>query len=273
MPEFPAAALFYHTGLARNGAPRPAAIIWVVRSWDLPGEIPPRIPEDPPVTTFYRAARGISAPVVSAYLRPRVTGLEDFPRTGPFLVASNHLALLDSFMIPAMAPRTIRFIAKDEYWKRSGPFGWIQRSFFDAIGTVPVDRDTLASKQGALKAALQILREGDGFGIYPEGTRSRDGRLYKGRQGAAWLALEADCPVVPVGLVGTEKVIRPGKKLPRRGTITMRFGTPIHPRDIDPSLPTGVRRRQLTDQIMDAIAELSGQERVDEVNKHAAQGL
>ncbi|MFC0674019.1 lysophospholipid acyltransferase family protein [Brachybacterium hainanense] len=224
-------------------------------------------------STFYRIAQGISAPITKLYLRPRVTGLENVPAEGGFLIASNHLSLLDSYMIPVVSPREMRFIAKDTYWRRKGPIGWIQKSFFEAIGTVPVDRDTLASKQGALKAALGILQDGDGFGIYPEGTRSRDGRLYKGRQGAAWLALEADVPVVPVGLKGTDTVQETGRLLPARRTITIRFGTPIHPSDIDPSLPTGVRRRQLTDRIMDAIAELSGQERADELNRHATSDL
>lgn len=224
-------------------------------------------------STFYRLAHRIASPATMLYLRPRVTGLENVPAEGAFLIASNHLALLDSYMIPVVCPRGMRFIAKDDYWHRTGPIGWVQRSFFEAIGTVPVDRDTLASKQGALKAALEILRDGDGFAIYPEGTRSRDGRLYEGRQGAAWLAMEADCPVIPVGLKGTDTVLRRGRLLPERRTLTLRFGAPIHPRDIDPSLPTGVRRRMLTSRIMDAIGELSGQERAGELNRHAPRGM
>ncbi|EWS81045.1 lysophospholipid acyltransferase family protein [Brachybacterium phenoliresistens] len=224
-------------------------------------------------TSFYHLVRGFVAPATKLYLRPRVTGLENVPEDGAFLIASNHLALLDSFIIPVVCPRGMRFIAKDEYWHRRGPIGWIQKSFFQAIGTVPVDRDTLVSKQGALKAALEILQGGDGFAIYPEGTRSRDGRLYKGRQGAAWLAMEADCPVIPVGLKGTDTVMQKGRLLPARRTLTLRFGTPIRPADIDPSLPGGVRRRMLNDRIMDEIAELSGQERADELNKHSSRDI
>lgn len=218
------------------------------------------------MSVFYSAVHTLVTPAVMAYLRPRVTGRENVPSEGPFLVASNHLALVDSFIIPVIAPRQVRFIAKDEYWKRKGPIGWVQKKFFDLVGTVPVDRDTLGSQQGALKVALDVLREGDGFGIYPEGTRSRDGRLYKGRPGAAWLAVEAGCPVIPVGLKGTDRLFEKGRVLPPRRVVTVRFGEPLDFSDLEASLPAGARRRQITARMMDAIAELSGQERAESLS-------
>lgn len=216
--------------------------------------------------TFYTTARRAVAPLVMALWRPRVSGLENLPETGPFLVASNHLALVDSFAIPVVAPRQVRFIARADLWQKKGPGGWVMRRFFTVIGTVPVERGTLRSAQGSLDVALQVLRDGDGFGIYPEGTRSRDGRLYKGRTGAAWLAQQSGAPVIPVGLRGTEKIFAPGRRLPRRVPVSIAFGAPVDFSDIDPSLSDGVRRREMTRRIMDAIAALSGQERADSLN-------
>lgn len=220
--------------------------------------------------TFYTTARRVVAPLAMALWRPRVSGLENLPDTGPFLVVSNHLALVDSFAIPVVAPRPVRFIARADLWQKKGPIGWVMRTFFTIIGTVPVERGTLRSAQDSLDVALQVLRDGDGFGIYPEGTRSRDGRLYKGRTGAAWLAQHSGAPVIPVGLRGTENIFVPGSRLPRRVPVSIVFGTPLDFSDLDPSLSDGVRRRQMTARIMDAIAALSGQERADTLNSPPA---
>ena len=212
------------------------------------------------MTLFYTVAKAIVAPVVRLIWAPRVTGLENIPRDGGFIVASNHLANVDSFLIPVVLPRALRFVSKDDFWKRTGLTGRIQRWFFNTVGAVPLDRQALSSGKGALDTALVILRDGDGFGIYPEGSRSKDGLLHAGKPGAAWLALESGCPVGPIGLTGTPRLFE-RKGLPPRGVVTVRVGTPIHVDDIDPSLPTGARRRLLTERIMTSIQELSGQER------------
>lgn len=208
---------------------------------------------------FYFGARTVSRPFVELLWSPRVSGLENIPREGGFVIASNHLANIDSFVLPVVLPRQIRFVAKDTLWTGKGPRGRLLRWFFEAVEAVPVDREALSSGKGALQAGLGILRDGDGFAIYPEGTRSRDGLLHPGKQGAAWLAVESGCPVVPVGLTGTQHMF--SRLLPRRGEITVRVGTPIRLEEIDPSASKGVRRRLLNERIMDEIQKLSGQRR------------
>ena len=208
---------------------------------------------------FYFGARRISRPLVELLWNPRVTGLENIPREGGFVIASNHLANIDSFVLPVVLPRQIRFVAKDTLWAQKGLRGRILRWFFDAVEAVPVDREALSSGKGALQAGLTILREGDGFAIYPEGTRSKDGLLHPGKQGAAWLAVESGCPVIPVGLKGTQHMFT--RLLPHRGSVTVRVGTPIEVEDIDPDASKGVRRRLLNARIMDEIQKLSGQRR------------
>lgn len=222
------------------------------------------------MATFYATARRLVSPVFRAIWRPTVTGLENFPETGAFLVASNHLALLDSFVIPVVAPRQVRFIARADLWTGRGPVGWVKRQFFTVIGTVPVERGALRSAQDSLDLALDVLRAGEGFGIYPEGTRSRDGRLYKGRSGAAWLAQQSGAPVIPIGLRGTEGILPPGSRMLRRAKVRIAVGPPVDFSDIDPTLSEGARRREMTARIMDAIAALSGQERADRLNSPPA---
>ena len=208
---------------------------------------------------FYFGARSISRPFVKLLWNPRVTGLDNIPREGGFVIASNHLANIDSFVLPVVLPRQIRFVAKDTLWTQKGLRGRILRWFFDAVEAVPVDREALSSGKGALQAGLTILREGDGFAIYPEGTRSKDGLLHPGKQGAAWLAVESGCPVIPVGLKGTQHMFT--RLLPHRGSVTVRVGSPIELADIDPDASKGVRRRLLNARIMDEIQKLSGQRR------------
>ncbi|MGO1257903.1 MAG: lysophospholipid acyltransferase family protein [Brachybacterium sp.] len=208
---------------------------------------------------FYFGARNISRPFVKLFWNPRVSGIENVPREGGFVIASNHLANIDSFVLPVALPRQIRFVAKDTLWTQKGIRGRVLRWFFEAVEAVPVDREALSSGKGALQAGLTILRDGDGVAIYPEGTRSRDGLLHPGKQGAAWLAVESGCPVIPVGLKGTQHMF--SRLLPHRGAITVRIGTPIHLEDIDPTASKGVRRRILNARIMDEIQKLSGQRR------------
>ncbi|QNN82093.1 1-acyl-sn-glycerol-3-phosphate acyltransferase [Brachybacterium sp. Z12] len=208
---------------------------------------------------FYFGARNISRPFFKLLWNPRITGLENIPREGGFVIASNHLANIDSFVLPVALPRQIRFVAKDTLWTQKGIRGRILHWFFEAVEAVPVDREALSSGKGALQAGLSILREGDGFAIYPEGTRSKDGLLHPGKQGAAWLAVESGCPVIPVGLKGTQHMF--SRLLPHRGAITVRVGTPIELDDIDPTASKGVRRRLLNARIMEEIQALSGQRR------------
>jgi 1-acyl-sn-glycerol-3-phosphate acyltransferase len=218
---------------------------------------------------LYLLTRTVVAPVARMVYRPVIEGQENIPRTGPVLLASNHLSFIDSFVIPLVAPRRVLFLAKSEYFTGRGLRGLWMRWLFSALGAVPVERGTHGAAQEALEVALGILRNGNAFAIYPEGTRSRDGRLYRGRTGVAWLALTAGCPVVPVALSGTEDIQPVGSRFPRIGRVTVRFGKPLdfsHLRDVK----AGPARREATDAIMAAIHELSGQERVASYNRPPA---
>ena len=214
----------------------------------------------------YRISHSVVAPLSKAIWRPTITGTENVPPTGGVVLASNHLSFIDSFAIPIAAPRPVSFLAKAEYFTGTGVGGAIRRGFFEGSNAIPVDRHSSRAAQESLDAALAVLREGRAFGIYPEGTRSRDGRLYKGRTGVAWLALTAGVPVVPVGLVGTDLVQPVGASFPRLAKVRVAFGRPIYPASFV-DLPSGKARRLMTDEVMDAIAALSGQERVDAYNE------
>ena len=215
---------------------------------------------------MYSLGRGVLYPLSHALYRPTIEGKENVPREGGVIVASNHLSFIDSFAIPLASPRQVRFLAKEEYWTGSGLGGALRKGFFTAVGMVPVNRHSPTAAQESLDTALEVLKAGDAFGIYPEGTRSRDGKLYRGRTGVAWLALTAQVPVVPVGLIGTEDIQPVGASFPRLAKVTVRFGKPI---SVEPyaGMPAGKARRLLTDEVMAAIAELSGQERVDYYNE------
>jgi 1-acyl-sn-glycerol-3-phosphate acyltransferase len=213
-----------------------------------------------PVT--YRLLRLILSLVVFVVLRPKVTGLHNIPRRGPVILASNHLSFIDSIIIPLVVPRHVTFIAKAEYWTGRGIKGRISRWFFTTMGNIPVDREDPRAGQRSLQDALDVLRRGGAFGIYPEGTRSRDGKLHAGHTGVAWLALAGSAPVVPVALIGTDKVQPVGKRLPRpvRG-VHVQFGAPIDPsRQITAGARPAQVRRELTDHVMASIHRMSGQE-------------
>lgn len=202
--------------------------------------------------------RRILALVLRLVWRVRVEGLDRVPSHGAVLLASNHRSFFDSLVIPGTVPRRVVFLAKSEYFEGRGLRGFVTRTWFSGIGMVPVRRGTHGEAMASLHVALGVLREGDAFGIYPEGTRSRDGLLHRGRTGVAWLALASGAPVVPVGLTGTQDVQPVGARLPRLARVTVRFGTAIDPAGYM-ALPAGAARRQLTDDIMQAIAELCGQ--------------
>lgn len=214
----------------------------------------------------YRLSHGVVAPLSKLLWRPTITGTANVPLTGGLLLASNHLSFIDSFAIPIAAPRPVSFLAKADYFTGTGVGGAIRRGFFEGSDAIPVDRHSSRAARESLDAALLVLREGRAFGIYPEGTRSRDGRLYKGRTGVAWLALTAGVPIVPVGLVGTDRVQPVGASLPRVARVRVSFGRPISPEPYA-AMPAGKARRLLTDEVMDAIAGLSGQVRADAYNE------
>ena len=219
---------------------------------------------------FFRAVRQVLIPLSHALYRPTIIGQDNVPRTGGVLLASNHLSFIDSFTIPLASPRPVSFLAKSDYFTGTGLGGAVRRELFTAMGAIPVDRNSAGAAQESLDAALEVLRAGGAFGIYPEGTRSRDGRLYRGRTGVAWLALTADVPVVPVGLIGTEEVQPVGSSVPRLAKVTVSFGPPIHPAAYA-GLPAGRARRQLTDDVMKAIGTLTGQEPAGVYNDVPAQ--
>ena len=202
-------------------------------------------------------------PVLRMVFRPRAEGAEHVPEEGPAILASNHLSYADWLFMPLTLARRVTFVAKAEYFTGKGVKGWLQRSFFSGSGQVPIDRTSGSAAEGAMRSALKVLGAGDLFGIYPEGTRSHDGKLYRGRTGVARLALEAKVPVVPVAVVGTDKVAPPGKKFGSFTRPVVRFGKPL-----DFSRYAGMESdryilRSITDEIMYEIMRLSGQEYVD----------
>jgi 1-acyl-sn-glycerol-3-phosphate acyltransferase len=210
---------------------------------------------------FYLLARFVLRPLFFLAFRPTVTGRENVPLTGPVILASNHLSFIDSIAIPLVAPRKVGYLAKAEYWQGSGFTGWLQRALFTALGALPVERGTHRAAQAALDTALGVLQTGGAFGIYPEGTRSRDGRLHRGKTGVAWLALTADCPVVPVAVRGTDQVQPIGASWPRPHRVAITFGQPLTFPEQRGQAGRNPARRVVTDRVMEAIAELSGQEK------------
>ena len=216
------------------------------------------------------ATRLVLKPVSRGIWRPVIEGIENVPRKGGVILASNHLSFIDSVVIPLTAPRRVHFLAKAEYFTGTGLKGRVSKGFFEAIGAVPVERGTYRSAQASLESALEILEDGKAFGIYPEGTRSLDGRLYRGKTGVAWLALTAGVPVVPVALEGPEQILPIGKRIPRIKKVTVRFGEPL---DLSHhgSADSGRARRNATDEIMAAIHALSGQELAGAYNEAPPQ--
>ncbi|TWE10084.1 lysophospholipid acyltransferase family protein [Rudaeicoccus suwonensis] len=212
------------------------------------------------MSSLYLASRMTVAPALRAIWRPTVEGRSNVPRTGGVLIASNHLSFVDSVVIPMVAPRKVFFLAKAEYFTGTGVRGAISRAWFNSMGMIPVERDDSRAAADSLETALTVLRAGKAFGIYPEGTRSRDGRLYRGHTGVAHLAMQAGVPVVPVGLHGTPDVQPIGSNRPRLAKVTVRFGEPLTFGSSYKAMPAGKARRQATDEIMAAIAGLSGQQ-------------
>jgi 1-acyl-sn-glycerol-3-phosphate acyltransferase len=206
----------------------------------------------------------ILGPILRLLFRPRIEGLEHIPEEGAAIVAGNHLSFSDHFLMPAIIKRRITFLAKAEYFTGPGLKGRLTAAFFHSAGQIPVDRSGKDAGQAAIREGLGVLSKGELLGIYPEGTRSHDGRLYKGKVGVAVMAIKAQVPVVPCAMVGTFEIQPPGKVVPRIKQVTIRFGEPM-----DFSRYAGMENqkaaiRAVTDEIMYAILGLSGQEYVDE---------
>jgi 1-acyl-sn-glycerol-3-phosphate acyltransferase len=193
--------------------------------------------------------------------RPKVKGLRNVPATGPLIIASNHLSFSDSIFMPLVVPRKVTFLAKSEYFTSPGPKGFIKKLTFIALGQVPVDRSGGRRSEAALITGLQVLAAGDCLGIYPEGTRSPDGRLYKARTGIARLAIESGAPIIPVAMFNTDKIQPTGTVMPKVKRVGMTFGEPMY-FEGDPKDPAHLR--ECADRIMKRIQELSGQEYVDD---------
>lgn len=218
---------------------------------------------------LYTVVNTVVPPLAKAIWRPTVEGLDNVPLTGPVIVASNHLSFADSLAIPIVAPRKVVFLAKADYFTGTGVKGALMRGWFNGIGMIPVDRDDTKAAIASLDTALEVLARGEAFGIYPEGTRSRDGRLYRGRTGVAHLALTSGAPVVPVGVQGTQDIQPVGTTLPRLARVTIRFGEPINVAGRYDGVPAGRARREVTDEVMAAIQALSGQEEAGVYNDRA----
>lgn len=200
----------------------------------------------------FTIGRAVLRPLLRLRFRPLITGADRVPTSGPVLLASNHLSGIDTILIPSFSPRKVRFLAKASLF-RSRLGGW----FFGQIGAIPVTREAGGAAQAALEAGREVLGAGHVFAVFPEGSRSRDGRLYRGRSGAAYLALATGATVVPVGLIGTNRALVD----PRTGSaprVEVRFGAPV-PLDDLAGLPAGRARREAAERIMAAIHQLTGQ--------------
>jgi len=202
-------------------------------------------------------------PMMRLTCRPQVRGAEHLPAQGGAILASNHLAVVDSFFLSLVVQRRVTFLAKGEYFTSPGVRGWLKRQFFSAAGQVPIDRSSASAAQAALDTGVRLLAEGHLLGIYPEGTRSPDGRLYKGKTGVSRLALQAGVPVIPVAMVGTDKVNPIGSKMWRPHPVEIRFGAPLDFSRYEGLAGDRFVERSMVDEIMYSLMELSGQEYVD----------
>jgi 1-acyl-sn-glycerol-3-phosphate acyltransferase len=212
---------------------------------------------------LYRTLELTLAPALRAVYRPEITGLEYVPRTGPVIIAGNHISFADEVFTPMAARRQVFYFAKAEYFTAAGLKGAAMAAFFRGIGQVPVERADPRSAASVIDVGVELLRQGRALGIYPEGTRSPDGQLYKFRTGVARLALRSGAPIVPVGLVGTREVQPPGERMWHRAPVGVHFGAPLrfgHRADEERSARV---LREITDTVREAVQALSGQTYVD----------
>jgi 1-acyl-sn-glycerol-3-phosphate acyltransferase len=209
----------------------------------------------------YQLSRFVAGPFLHAMGRPKVAGLENIPAEGSAILASNHLSIIDSVYLPLVVPRPVVFPAKAEYFQAKGPIGRIWAAYLRSTNQLEINRDGARSAQETLDAAVEILRAGELFGFYPEGTRSPDGKLYRGRSGLGYLALNSGAPVVPVAMLGTRAMMPPGRNYLVPAKIEIRIGQPLTFADLASVAPARARR-EVAERVMAAIRELSGQEYV-----------
>lgn len=212
---------------------------------------------------LYRAAELTVSPMLRLVFRPQVSGLEFVPRTGPAILAANHLSACDEMFTPVAARRQVFYFAKAEYFTGPGLRGAVTASVFRGLGQVPVDRSDPKAAAATIDIGVQVLAEGRALGIYPEGTRSPDGRLHKFRTGVARLALRSGAPVIPVGLIGTDLVLPPGERSWHRAPLAVRFGAPLDFSGRSEEERSARVLREVTETVRQAIQQLSGQDYVD----------
>lgn len=220
----------------------------------------------------YGLLKSFLMPILTLLFRPKVKGLRNVPSQGPVIIASNHLSFSDSIFMPLVVPRKVTFLAKSEYFTSPGLKGLIKKLTFIALGQVAVDRAGGSRSEAALLTGLSVLANGECLGIYPEGTRSPDGRLYRGRTGVARLAFESGAPVIPVAMFNTADIQPTGKVIPKIMRVRMVFGEPMH---FGPPEKSGSPEelRKATDQIMKKLQEMSGQEYVDIYASQAKEAI
>ncbi|MFF9562134.1 lysophospholipid acyltransferase family protein [Leifsonia sp. NPDC014704] len=205
----------------------------------------------------------IAGPLLRGIFRPWVVGLENIPADGPVILASNHLSFIDSIFLPLEVDRRVAFLAKSDYFTRKGVKGWATKAFMNATGQLPIDRSGGKASEASLNTGLAVLARGGVLGIYPEGTRSPDGKLYRGRTGVARMILEAGVPVVPVAMVDTARIMPIGKRLPKIGRIGIIVGEPLDFSRFDGMEGDRFILRSVTDEIMYELQRLGDQEYVD----------
>lgn len=212
---------------------------------------------------LYWTLKIMLGPVLRVLFRPKIVGKQHFPRSGAAILASNHVSFSDSFFLPLVAPRRITFLAKSEYFTGRGIKGKLTKAFFAGVGQVPIDRSGGRASEAAIATGMRILGEGHLLGIYPEGTRSPDGRLYRARTGVIRMALEAGVPIIPVAMIGTYEIQPTGQVIPKIKRVGISYGQPLDfseyaDRSKDPAV-----LRMLANRVMESLQELSGQEYVD----------
>lgn len=205
----------------------------------------------------------VVGPILRTAFRPWITGHENIPKTGAVILASNHLSFIDSVFLPLMIDRQISFLAKSDYYTGTGVKGWFTKTFLKSAGMLPIDRSGGKASEASLQTGLGVLAKGEMLGIYPEGTRSPDGKLYRGRTGVARMILEGDVPVIPVAMIDTEKVMPIGRRLPKVRRIGMIIGEPLDFSRFHGMEGDRFILRSITDEIMYELNRLSGQEYVD----------
>jgi 1-acyl-sn-glycerol-3-phosphate acyltransferase len=205
----------------------------------------------------------VVGPWLRVLYRPWTQDMDVVPKQGSAILVSNHLSFSDSFFLPLVCPRPITFLAKAEYFTGKGIKGLFSKMFFTGVGQVPIDRTSGRAAEAAINTGIRILKQGDLLGIYPEGTRTADGRLYRGKTGMARMALESGSPVIPVAMIGTYEIQPPGKVRPKIRRVGIRFGEPLRFGRYEGLENDRFVLRSVTDEVMYALMELSGQEYVD----------